>query len=412
MMGARRRIALINPPSERPILRDYYCSTRPKARYHWQPIDLLALAARLQPKAQLLVVDAVAEAHSEATLHRQLEAFEPDAIVGLVSTLTRQSDLTFLSRLSRPGRRIALSGEVALERDFDFERWSAIDGLILDFTAPEAADYLMGEPASGRVKTPDHAPSPPPQKGSFSLGPMPHELLEGRGYHMPLWGGAFRSLLTDFGCPYTCTFCNSGRHAIGYKVRQLEDVAADIAHLETLGTQRVYLRDMTFGARREHTLKVLDMVASKGWSMRGFTRADIIDEELARALAASGFELAQIGIETPHEARRGALGKKLLDAKLGAGVEHLHRHGIGVGAHFVVGFEGDDASTVARCVALAQRLDAAYLSINIYAHRQGCDVQRGVEGEARARLAKKARNAMWRYNGPRLLQSAVGRLIA
>ena len=95
-----------------------------------------------------------------------------------------------------------------------------------------------------------------------------------------------------------------------------------------------------------------------------------------------------------------------------AGVAHLKRHQIGVGAHFVVGFEGDDARTVSRCASLAQGLGAAYLSINVYAHRQGCERQEGLKGWARAQIARQAQAAMWRYNGPKVIKGALGRLIA
>ena len=154
------------------------------------------------------------------------------------------------------------------------------------------------------------------------------------------------------------------------------------------------------------------MLAPHRWSLRGFMRADLIDDELARALSEAGFELAQIGVEVPHERRRSALGKKLLDSTLMDGVSHLHRHGVGFGAHFVVGFAGDDVSTVARCTQLASDLDAAYLSVNLYAHRLGCEEQAPVDELQRSRIARRARAAMWRYNGPRFVRKVVGRLIA
>ena len=408
----RMRVALVNPPAEAPVLRDYYCSTRPKARYHWHPIDILALAARLQDQAELLVVDAIAESLSEVAFRKRVAAFAPDSIVGLVSTLTKGTDLRVLSSLCGPDIRLSISGEVALDKSFDFARWSAVDGLLLDFTSPEAADFVLGKEAAGRVHTPEHQPTEPPQSTEFTLGPMPHERLPARGYKMPLWGGAFRSLLTDFGCPFTCTFCNSGRHAIGYKRRAIDDVAADIAWMSALGTQRVYLRDMTFGARREHTLEVLSMLAPHQWSLRGFMRADLIDDELASALSDSGFELAQIGIEVPKQGRRSALGKKLLDSKLLDGVSHLRRHQVAFGAHFVLGFEGDEVDAVLDCANLAEQLGAAYLSINIYAHRLGCEHQTPVDDARRAKIERRAWQVMWRYNGPRLVKTAVGHLLA
>ena len=154
------------------------------------------------------------------------------------------------------------------------------------------------------------------------------------------------------------------------------------------------------------------MLAPHQWSLRGFMRADLIDDEIARSLSESGFELAQIGIEVPKQGRRSALGKKLLDSKLLEGVGHLRRHGVAFGAHFVVGFEGDEVESLIECATLADQLDAAYLSINIYAHRLGCEPQAPVDDLRRDQLERRARQVMWRYNGPRLLKTAVGQFIA
>jgi hypothetical protein len=392
-----RRVLLLNPPAGRPVLRDYYCSTLPKAGYFWQPIDLLALGALLRERAEVRLIDACGERRSARRTEKDVRSFVPDTVFALVSTLTRDRDLVWLRRLAASGTRVVIGGEVALDPRFDFDAHPGIAGLVLDFTAPEAADFLLGEAPRGRVRTREHEPAAPATNGTFRLGPMPHDLLERGPYHLPLWGG-FHSLLTDFGCPFTCSFCNSGCHSIGYKVRALDDVAADIDALAALGARRIYLRDMTFGARRAHGLAVLELLRARGFELRGFLRADLVDDELASALRAAGFTLGQIGIESPAQEARARIGKHLTDASIERAFGTLRRHGIAAGAHFVVGFDGEPDDVVASCTDMARRLDAAYCSINVYEPRHGSKPLDAASRSRRRTLSTRARRAMLRYN--------------
>ncbi len=410
--GSRPRIALVNPPSDRAVLRDYYCSTFPKTRYHWHPIDLLALGAQLEGRADVLLLDAMGARLSRAAAKRRIELHAPDAVFGLVSALTEAPDLAFLRDVSASGvRRVAIAGEVALDPAFDFVRNDFVDGLILDFTGPEAADFLLGDAAAGRVRTATRDPDAPPQKGTYRVGQMPHVQLTSSHYSLPLTSGTFYSLLTDFGCPWACTFCNSGRHVLGYKVRDLDEVAREILHLGRLGAERVYLRDMTFGANREHATRVMALLTGQRIKSRGFLRADVIDEDFAQTLGRGGFELAQIGIEAPSEAGRRAIGKKLADGKLSRAFALLRDHGVAAGGHFVVGLAGEPDDAVARCVRTAEELGCAYVSINVYEHRHGCEVQEPVSSLRRRVLARQAQIAMLQYNGRRLVRQKLASLL-
>ena len=395
-------VALVNPPSARPVLRDYYCSTRPKAPYLWQPIDLLALAAALTGRAEVHLLDAVGGRVGRAAATRHVEALAPDAVFALASSLTREADLAWLHGIARPGRRLVVGGEVALDPAFDFDRWPSVDGLCLDFTDPGPVDLLLGEAAHGRVRTRGVAPSTQHIGDTYRLGAMPHDALTGR-YRLLPWAGPFRSLLTDFGCPFACTFCNSGRHAIGARRRDLEDVAADIDRL----ARRVYLRDMTFGGYRDHALAVLDLLAPHRLSIRGFLRADLVDGEFAAALAGAGFSMAQIGVEAADEGQRRAMGKRLRDTPVVDGFARLREAGVAAGAHFVVGLQGEPEDAVRRCADTARRLGAAYVSINVYERRHGCAHQEPVHAARRAALGREARRAMLSFNARALARRAL-----
>ncbi|MCP4872137.1 MAG: radical SAM protein [Proteobacteria bacterium] len=406
------KVLLLNPPADRPVLRDYYCSTRPKTSYFWHPIDLLALVARLRDEADLLVLDCIGGSVDVDEACARIAAFAPDVVFGLVSALTTAADLAFLRELADAGARIVVGGEVALDPAFDFAAHPFVAGLVLDFTAPEAAAFLLGDAPEGRIRTADVEPAAPPRGTTFALGgPLAHEALDGR-YALPLWPRGFRSLLTDFGCTFACAFCNSGRHSIGHKVRDVAEVGADIDHLAALGTRHLYLRNMTFGGVPDHTHAVLDRLARYRFSLRGFVRADQVDEAMASAMAAGGLRLAQLGLEAPTEALREGLGKRMKDASVARAALLLRDRGIAVGAHFTIGGTGQGADAADACASYASALGAAYCSINVLQQRHGCAAIDAPTDAARADLDDDARRAMRRYNlrGPaRLAQAALRR---
>ena len=393
-----RKIVLLNPPYYRSVLRDYYCSTFPKAPYYWQPIDLLSVAAMLNGKADILMIDAVARWMTAKQAKKIIDEFDPRAIYILSSTLTGENDLALAKRLKAPGRQLVLGGEMALDLEFDFKRFDFIDGLLLDFTDVRATGLFTGGACDGRLRTPTYSPSPPAVGERYAIGVMPHQFLNVGPYRMPLWRGPFYSLLTDFGCPFACAFCNSGRHSLGFKLRDLAEIAEEARQLKKLGAEKIFIKDMTFGADLAHAEAVLSILAPYGFRLRGYLRADLVTPAFAKILKASGFELAQIGVERPCEQDRYKLRKGIKDDIIVNAFQILQSQGIAAGAHFILGFEGDHVRTIADCLSRARAIGAAYCSINMYQHRRGTSPLPAISGWGRQCLSIGAGLAMAGFN--------------
>lgn len=404
MAPEHRPVLLLNPPCRRPVLRDYYCSTFPKASYYWQPIDLLSAAAILKDQAEIMLIDAVARRLTAGQVAEIVADHDPRAIFCLVSTLTRESDLALVRGLASPGRKIVLGGEAALDPDFDFERFDFVDGLLLDFTDAPAVEFLVGAAPAGRLRAPDHEPAPPRVNQSYSVGMMPHHLLAGGTYRLPLWRGGFSTLLTDFGCPWDCSFCNSGRRILGYKWRDMAEVAGEARLLRQGGAEKVFLKDMTFGADPSRAQEILSLLAPYTFKLRGYLRADLVTPDCARRLKQAGFELAQIGVESPRADVRKDLQKNISDPVVAGAFKILRQEGIAAGAHFIVGFAADRPGAVAACVRQARSLGAAYCSVNVYQPRLGTVPLPAVSDRRKKLLSLRAAAGMACYNLPSYLR--------
>ena len=402
-MPANKKVLLLNPPSRKPVLRDYYCSTFPKANYYWHPIDLLSVAALLEGRAEIKIVDAIAFSLSRKRTLSLINEFDPDTIFALVSTITKSEDLNFIARLNNGQRRFVIGGEVALDPGFDFEKYPFIDGLLLDFTSKKAVDFLVGELPAGRIRTREQAPDGPVTNASYSIGVMPHAALAGGRYRLPLWRGDFYSLLTDFGCPFACRFCNSGKNSLGFKTRDIDEISKELEMLIQLGAKKLYLKDMTFGADKKHAESVLELLAPAKFSLRGYLRADLVTKEFAKKLKRAGFEIAQIGIESPSSETRRVLGKNIDNARITQAFRILHSEGIRAGVHFVLGFEEDSQGSIKMCLQMARDIDALYCSINIYRPRLGVKAINSKSGTRKALASLGAKICMLRYNAKQYL---------
>jgi radical SAM superfamily enzyme YgiQ (UPF0313 family) len=369
------RLLLLNGPAEKPTLRDYYCSSTSKAGYLWQPIDLICQSGFLNDDFDLTLIDAPAEGLTgQAALCRAIE-MQPEVIFALIGTASYPGDLAQLERLqAETGARVFVSGDWA--RFYPSEllgRYPFIEGVVVDFTAPGLRDYLLGtsDRPAGLILRNGNSVLEKKPKEPFPY-PLPrHSLFTGLPYRMPFLRKPFASVLTNYGCPHRCTFCNSCR--IGFADRDLDNLFEELDRLHENGIRDLFVKDFTFNAKPQRAIMLLERWLSRGYrfSWIGYFRAETIDAELARLIARSGCKMAQLGIESADET---VLAKAKPGANLKAaedGIRKLRNAGVPYGAHFVFGLPGDDATSYEKTVRWSLEQGLSYASFNAYTPRPG-----------------------------------------
>ncbi len=392
-------------------MRDYYCTSLSKAGYAWHPAEFLFQSGHVAKRFDLQIIDAVAEKLSPYECARRVR--EPvDLLFGLVGAACPEEDLGFMENI--PARVKVVCGENVLPDPVKWlEKHPGIDAAMSDFAT---ADLLAL--AGGARKAPgmairhgDGISAPAPVKASIIDIPRPrHELFNMRAYRMPLQKSLpFAELLTDFGCPHGCTFCNSG--TLAYRRRRAEDIAKELDFIKTVGIRQIFLKDMSFGAHAKHARMLLDLLSARGFDWHCYARVDDLHESLIQAMGQSGCHLAQIGAEHVSENILRATGKRYGRARIYEVFRNIRRAGMDGGAHFILGLPGETQETL-RDLAdfIASFDDAIYISINLYAPRMGSpmagaagyvesphDSTRGSEFGALPRQDLiRARNAMYR----------------
>jgi radical SAM superfamily enzyme YgiQ (UPF0313 family) len=366
---------LINPPASVPTMRDYFCSSTSKAGYAWQPIDLICQSGHLTEMFDLRVIDAAAGPRSAGDVLTAVRAAGPAAVYSLIGTAALAGDLAFLERVAgESGARVFVSGDIArFHPRLLLARHAFIEGVVLDFTRPALREHLVAgthDPSALALRG-DPEGAHPAARGEF-VYPVPrHDLFTGIPYRMTFLGRPFASVLTNYGCPFRCAYCNSG--AIGFAVRDADNLLAELDALRDQGIRNVFVKDFTFNAGADRAKMVLREWLRRGYAFRwvGYLRADRIDDELAALLRRTGCAMAQIGIETVNPSVLESLRTERDLARAEDGLAALRRAGVPFGGHFIAGLPGDDEAGFARTVEWATRRGFSYASFNAHTPRPG-----------------------------------------
>ncbi|HIA01462.1 MAG TPA: radical SAM protein, partial [Myxococcales bacterium] len=172
-------------------------------------------------------------------------------------------------------------------------------------------------------------------------------MLSRDAYRLPFHSGqSFASVLASYGCPFSCTFCNTGQ--LGYKLRPIEETLADMQIVQQMGFRAMYLRDATANGHRESLLELCRAMAKSNLTLQWNTFCTFkpFDSELAQAMSRAGCTVVQMGFETASETLRAQTGKAFDNDSAMAAVRYAHEAGIKVCGHFVLGLPGQDEEDV------------------------------------------------------------------
>ena len=373
------RVLLLNPPGRRTYIRDYFCSKTTKSNYLFHPIDLVVLSGTLAARHEISVLDCMALALGVDAALARIEAFGPAVVVSLVGSVSWDEDRAFLARLATNGRRVIAIGDVLQENSeqrLAQEPW--LEAALHVFSNQDIVHYLADDLAAVTemtVRRPGGAIERirvhGKQRGSYQVPRPRHELFPERGYRFSFARQArFATLLTDYGCPYPCTFCVIG--TLGFQTRPIEGVLDEIDHLRARGVHELFFMDQTFGVARARALQLCEALAARGdLSWTAFTRPDTADDEMLRAMKRAGCHTLIVGVESADDSLLALYKKGYAASEVRAGFARLHKHGIRSVGTFIIGLPEETEDSLERTLALAFELELDFMSLNMAVPRFG-----------------------------------------
>jgi radical SAM superfamily enzyme YgiQ (UPF0313 family) len=371
------KVLLLNPPGARVYIRDYFCSKTTKSNYLFHPIDLLALSGTLSESHEVSVLDCIAEGLPPKNAEGRIDAIAPEVIVSLVGSVSWDEDRAFLSDQAARGRRVFVIGDVLQEQSVErLEREPWIEAALHDFSNADVVRYLGGEPDAVEEMTLRRGDAIErvrlgARKGSFRIPRPRHELFPSRGYRFSFAKRAdFATVLTDYGCPYPCTFCVIG--TLGFKTRDVDDVLEEIDYLRARGTRELFFMDQTFGVKHERALELCAALEQRGdLSFTAFCRPDTATDELLGPLRRAGCHTLILGVESADDDvlrayKKGYVAEAVVDA-----FARVRRHGIRTVGTFIIGLPEETEESLRETLDLALRLELDFMSLNMAVPRFG-----------------------------------------
>ena len=379
----REKVLLLNPPGKLPYIRDYYCSKVSKGSYIYPPTDLVVLSGIIAEKYDVAVLDAMVRGMDAGLCMTEIGNISPKAIVALAGAVSYHEDAPFLENIKRRyDIPIIVTGDLFLEDgEIILKNYPFLDAILMDFTNADVIAYLddkedeiknMIYRKDGEIKI---KTSPRTAEKEYTI-PIPRHELFMNNYNYPfVRRRPFATVLTDYGCPYKCSFCVIA--SLGYKFRSVENVMSELRYLKNLRCREIYFNDQTFGVNRARAKELCKrMVEEKidfGWVC--WSRVDVINEELLKLMKGAGCHTILFGVETASEKSLKSMGKGYTLREVEETFRLCREYGVRTLATYILGLPGEDKNSVMQTIEFAVRLDSDFVSFNTLIPRAGTQIR-------------------------------------
>lgn len=369
------RVLLIYPPS--PVInREDRCQQPTKELLVIPPLpptDLMYLASI----AESCAFEAIIRDYSQGgDFEADLKEFQPNYLVANIATPTFQSDMMAvkLAKEILPNICTIVKGAPFLTYNTNtiYEN-PFIDYVIMGEAELTLKDILDGVPNCeilGICYRENFQPvknDKRPFIENLDILPFPaRHLVDNSIYKRPDNGKVQAVIKVARGCPFHCFFCLA-TPVSGAKVRTRspENIVAELKEcVEKYNIKNFLFWSDIFNFNREWTLELCQKIIESGlkitWSSN--TRADTMDDEMAKMMYKSGCRLVSIGVESGSQKMLDNIGKKITLDDIQNTVKILKKNKIKIYNYFVIGLPWETEETVEETIKFAIELDSNFIS--------------------------------------------------
>jgi anaerobic magnesium-protoporphyrin IX monomethyl ester cyclase len=188
-----------------------------------------------------------------------------------------------------------------------------------------------------------------------------------KSYYSKNFGYTTTSIMTSRGCPFQCGFCSRPVFGNEFRSRSASNIVDEMEHVAALGYGRVWFADDCFTLARKRLLRICEEIIERrvriSWEC--LSRVDTMDNEVARKMRKAGCVRVFFGIESGNNRILAMMKKNATVEQAKKAVEVTKLSEIQVGAFFIVGYPGEDSSTLLDTVNFASKLPLDYLSFTM-----------------------------------------------
>jgi radical SAM superfamily enzyme YgiQ (UPF0313 family) len=338
----------------------------------WPQTSLAYLAAMVPEGLSVRIIDAIAEEMTPGDFFEEIRRERPRYYVSYITGTTFAVDARGVQEAKRQGAvTIAIGTHVSAVPGNTLELLRELDYVIrhepeltfreiLDRTCAglsmEGCAGLAHRGAEGQVVI---EPDRPLIKSLDDL-PIPRQhLLPLDRYTMPFLGSRYVWVLTNRGCPYSCTYCFEGVvWGKSVRYRSAESIYQELAYLAEHNVRNVLFLADLFTYNRKGVMELCDLIIARGLRVRWTcnSRVDTIDEEMIVKMKQAGCWLIAFGIESGSQQVLDNVKKDARVADAVATIRLCKKHRVKTWGYFIIGLPGENRRTVGETIDLARSI--------------------------------------------------------
>jgi len=368
-------VLIVNPPSPdgHVYIRDV-CRWGRKSREKmiWPQTSLAYLAAMVPEGWTVRIIDAIAEQMTMEQFLAEVRRENPRVYVSYLIGSTFDSDALGVREAKRAGAvTVAVGTHVSAVPSNTLELVPELDYVIRhepELTFAEILDRVeQGQRPEGLAGAAYRT-----EGGQIVVGPdrplvrklddlpIPKQhLLPLDKYRMPFLGRRYTWVLTNRGCPYSCTYCFEGVvWGKSVRYRSAESIYRELEYLAEHDVHNVLFLADLFTFDRDGVLRLCDLIIQRGLKIRWTcnSRVDTIDEQMMIRMKRAGCWLIAFGIESGSQTILDNVKKDARVEDARQTIRLCHRHGLKTWGYFIIGLPGETRQTVRETIDFAKSI--------------------------------------------------------
>jgi radical SAM superfamily enzyme YgiQ (UPF0313 family) len=379
-MSRPQRVLLIVPPTGR-YIREDRCQTpidKLKTVALRPPIDLLYAAACFEKAgAACRMVDYPGEEWGWQRLEADLREFRPQTLVLSITTPSFADDMKAAALAKSVDPAILTIAKGAHFNTLDvrgLEEFPALDVALrgeYELTCMELAEGRPLETITGITwrrdgKVVRNDPRPLPTDLDQIPYPARH-LANNRLYIRPDNDQMQTTLVTNRGCPFSCTYCLANQvSGLKNRYRSVENVLGEIREcVERHNIRNFLFRSDLFTQNRKWVIElcqgILDQKLDIQWAAN--SRVDTVNPEVLSWMRKAGCWIIAFGVEKGDDASLAIINKKATCEQAREAMRITREAGIKRSMYLLFGLPEDDEDTLRRDIEFAKQVDPDFLEI-------------------------------------------------
>ncbi len=359
------KILLIFPPQ---TLTERYSHNMKSVGGFLPPLGLCYMAAVLEREGhEVRIMDSPVNNYAAGDIMTEISTFQPElvGIAAITSLANVTKELCDLIKRQFPDVTILLGGPHVTIKAEELAETTAADIFVKDEADNVICDIVKDLQKYKELKIINAG-----KVKDLSTIPFPARHLLGDLKKYTSLPNTYKKdphcmqMVTSRGCPYTCTFCFDAKGF--FRQRSVQNVMDEIHMLkEKYNIKEIAFWDDILTINKKWTADFCSAMEKEGVVWSCYTRLDLIDEAMLKAMKKAGCWNIFFGIESGSQKVLDIITKKMTIDQMRKAVNLVKKSGIEIRGSFVLGLPGETPEIGRETINFAIELDPDYAQFTL-----------------------------------------------